>query len=90
MATESLQQFRNRVNGTEPLQAAIRACVPDLDAIVALARQHGFESTRDEILSTFSDAEGELSDFELELVNAGNGTDRFDRRAGAYFASGTD
>jgi predicted ribosomally synthesized peptide with nif11-like leader len=87
---QSLREFRVKVDGSEALPTAIRNGVPDLDAIVEHARPPGFQITRDEIRSTTSNTTGERSDFELELVNAGNGTDRFDHRAGAYFASGND
>ena len=85
MSMQSLQAFRNRVNASEPLQAEMRACGTDVGAMTDLGRKHGYDFTAEEIRAVFIGAAGELTDFELEMVNAGNnGTDRFDRRAGSY------
>ena len=72
---QSLQAFHSKVDGNEQRQAAVRACALDLGAIAALGKQHGFDFTNDEIQSTFSSTGGELTDFELELVNAGAAID---------------
>ena len=73
MSMQSLQAFRSKVDGSEQLQAAVRACALDLGAIAALGKKHGYEFTSDEIQSTFSVTGCELTDFELEMVSAGTG-----------------
>ena len=71
MSAQSLQAFRSKVDGSEQLQAAVRACAMDLGAITELGKKHGYDFTSDDIQSTFSAAGAELTDFELEMVSAG-------------------
>lgn len=75
MSVQSLQAFRSKVGGSEQLQAAVQACAMNLDAITALGKQHGFEFTSDELQATISNPDDEITDFELDLVNAGSAVD---------------
>jgi Nif11 domain len=72
MSSEAARLFRDKVAQSTNLQGILRtACFlgEDLD-LVALGREHGFEFTRRECLQMWARlaAEGELSDFDIELL----------------------
>ena len=78
MSKESAVKFREKVSATPELQAKVRNAISqgkDLSEAVALGKQTGFtftEQEAEEVLATTS--QGELSDFELEMVAGGKGS----------------
>jgi predicted ribosomally synthesized peptide with nif11-like leader len=76
MSIEAVETFRETVNASQELRAALRECMSrdamiDPETIVGLGRQNGFDFTPDEVEAVFVQEGGELSEFELELVAAG-------------------
>ena len=74
MNKSNVSAFRAKVNDSEELQATIRdqARAGTLN-LVALGKEHGFDFTQDEVRELVEqlEGEGELSEFELELVSGG-------------------
>ncbi|MGQ0655180.1 MAG: Nif11-like leader peptide family natural product precursor [Betaproteobacteria bacterium] len=79
MSEQSLQSFREKLNGNAQLEADVRGCLTgpagglNIDALAALGQRHGFDFTADEVRTAMAAANDELSDFELEVVSAGIG-----------------
>jgi predicted ribosomally synthesized peptide with nif11-like leader len=77
MSLQSLQSFRQQVNGNAELEDAVRGCLTgpggalDLDALVVLGRRNGFDFSAAEVREAMAVADDELSDLELEVVSAG-------------------
>ncbi len=57
---------------------------PGLAGVVKLGAEHGFQFSEADVMSVFSNDNDELSDFELEMVAAGN-----ENRSGQTFESMT-
>jgi predicted ribosomally synthesized peptide with nif11-like leader len=83
MSLQSLQSFREKVNGNPDLEAAIKGCLTgpsgavDADAVSAIGKRNGFDFSAEDVRGAMSGAgigamNDELSDFELEVVSAGN------------------
>ena len=70
MSIENIRAFREAANSSEKLQQRILAG----DDLVALARSEGYEFSQKE-LQRYDELEsdGELSEFELEIVSGGEG-----------------
>ena len=68
MSIENIRAFREAANSSEKLQQRILAG----DDLVALARSEGYEFSHQE-LQRYDELEsdGELSEFELEIVSGG-------------------
>lgn len=64
----TLEAFRARVAEDSDLQEQVSAC-RDAASVVALGQREGFEFTAASVETLLND--GELSDFELELVAGG-------------------
>ena len=81
MATQAFEKFRTQVNADKALQAAVAACFSSaptegstgFDKLAALGKSHGFEFTAQDAQGATAADGAALSDFELELVSAGNG-----------------
>ena len=81
MTTQAFEQLRTQVNTDKGLQAQVAACFSSAPAdgftgfekLVALGKSHGFEFTAEEARGAAESDDPSLSDFELELVSAGNG-----------------
>jgi len=74
MAVDSVQTFRERVSEDSSLQAAfLEAFQQGPAALVALAKAQGLDFTEAEAEAAIAEISqnGELSDFELELVSGG-------------------
>ncbi|MGQ0655183.1 MAG: Nif11-like leader peptide family RiPP precursor [Betaproteobacteria bacterium] len=77
MSAQSLQAFREKVNGNAGLETDVRGCLTgpqgalDLDALVSVGKLHGFDFTADDIRTAMAATNDELSDLELEVVSAG-------------------
>ena len=76
MSKESALKFRDKINASPELQAKVRNAFSqgkDLSEMVALGAQNGFAFTAEEAQEALAGAgEGELSDFELEMVAGGS------------------
>jgi predicted ribosomally synthesized peptide with nif11-like leader len=75
MSIEAVQAFREELNASEALQAAMKnAWSPegtiDLETVARVGRENGFDVTASEIDAAFKEG-GELSEAELELVAGG-------------------
>ena len=74
MGTSATEAFRAKINASEELQDTIRARLGagTLD-LVALGKEQGFDFTQDEAKALIDqlEEEGELSEFELEVVSGG-------------------
>ena len=70
-----VKEFRAKINESEELQQVIktRLQAKSLD-LVALGKEHGFEFTQAEAKALIDqlEEEGELSEFELEVVAGGS------------------
>lgn len=77
MTQPAAEAFRAKINTSEELQDAIRAQIQagNLD-LVALGATHGFEFSAAEANTLVEqlEGEGELSEFELEVVSGGSGS----------------
>ncbi len=76
MSIDAAQAFRKQVNGNQALETEVRSCVRqdgslDVDAVVTLGKQRGFNIEAADLVALFGANDDELSDFELELVSAG-------------------
>lgn len=76
MSKEAVGLFREKIAQDAQLQSILREAFlaeDDQLNLVDLAREHGFEFTEEEGLAVLQQStnDGELSDFELELVGAG-------------------
>ncbi|MDF1662877.1 MAG: Nif11-like leader peptide family RiPP precursor [Planctomycetota bacterium] len=70
MTIEAATKFRAHVDANQDLQDSIRDQMADGNLnLINIGKEHGFEFT-DEELKEITD-QGELSDFELELVSGG-------------------
>jgi predicted ribosomally synthesized peptide with nif11-like leader len=70
MSEEQIQALINAVKSDTALQERIKAA-PDLDAVVAIAKEAGFVVTKEELKMAQKEATVELSDEELEAVSGG-------------------
>ena len=83
MTTPAFEQFRTQVSADKALQTAVAACFSSpptegstgFDKLAALGKSHGFDFTAQDVQGSMVTGDATLSDFELELVSAGNGTD---------------
>jgi len=77
MSIQSLQSFRQQVNGNNALAAAVKTCLSapggalDLEALATLGRKNGYDFSADDVRSAMAATDDELSDLELEVVSAG-------------------
>jgi predicted ribosomally synthesized peptide with nif11-like leader len=76
MSIEAVEAFREKVQSSEDLQAALQACVTsegsiDPESIVGVGRQNGFDFSAADVDAILAKDGDELSEFELELVAAG-------------------
>jgi len=77
MSMQSLQDFRQQVNGNAILEAAVKGCLTapggalDMNALAALGKDKGFDFSADDVRTAMSSQDDDLSDLELELVSAG-------------------
>jgi predicted ribosomally synthesized peptide with nif11-like leader len=67
MSKENLEQFMQKVAGSEDLQSAIGKGL-DAESLITLSTEHGFEFTAEELAES-----AELSDEELDGVAGGFG-----------------
>jgi len=67
MSKENLEQFVNQVADSEELQATIGGEI-DVNSLIALGAEHGYEFTEEELLEPF-----EFSDEELDGIAGGSG-----------------
>jgi predicted ribosomally synthesized peptide with nif11-like leader len=77
MSLESARAFRQAVSESPELQERVRDILSQkVWNLLALAREYGYDITPDEGDAVFREeiVEGELSDFELEMVSAGGCT----------------
>tara|TARA_R110000787_G_scaffold143488_5_gene257243 strand:- start:21751 stop:22014 length:264 start_codon:yes stop_codon:yes gene_type:complete len=77
MTTDAVIGFRNLINSNPEIEAKVRGFVTadeglDLDRVAKLAEQHGFSFSEHDVMEVFANDNDELSDFELEMVAAGN------------------
>jgi predicted ribosomally synthesized peptide with nif11-like leader len=72
MSREAAIEFRAKINASKALQAEV-VRIFDVKDLVALGARHGLQFTPEEAIAVgeAATAEGELSDFELELVAGG-------------------
>jgi predicted ribosomally synthesized peptide with nif11-like leader len=70
MSEEQIQALINAVKSDTALQERLKAA-PDLDAVVAIAKEAGFVVTKEELKMAQKEATVELSDEELEAVSGG-------------------
>ena len=80
MSIEGMQAFRQELNSSEVLQAAVKGAMSsdgtiDQETIARVGRENGFDVTVSEIDAAFKQG-GELSDIELDLVAGGMATRR--------------
>ena len=78
--------FRNAVLEDDDLQEQVMSIINTAtangsglgDGIATLAKTHGFTITSDEVYAhqDFLGQDGDLTDFELELISGGQGTDQ--------------
>lgn len=74
MSKAAVEQFRAKVAHDSALQAKVRGLGADKGAeVVALGRELGFQFTQADLEAALE--EGELSDFELEVVSGGTNSD---------------
>lgn len=74
MKNQDIQAFRTLVNDDDGLRAKfIGAYQHGPGAVAAMAKQHGFEVSEEEVVAALEsvEADGELTDVELELVSGG-------------------
>ena len=72
MAKENVQKFFEKVAKDEELQKALSKAEPaQTDAVVAIAKQAGFDFTEEELDAVLQAGKGELSDEALEGVAGG-------------------
>jgi predicted ribosomally synthesized peptide with nif11-like leader len=75
MSIQAAQDFRQQVNASADLQAAVAGHVKDgnIDyaGLSTLGRSHGYEFSANDAKSALSAASDELSEFEMELVSGG-------------------
>ena len=73
MSIDQANAFRTFVNENESVQEQIKGAGSEESfSLVALAAEHGYTFTAEEAQSAWDAAqEGELSDFELEVVSGG-------------------
>ena len=79
------QSFRNAVLEDDDLQEAVVSIINTAitnesglgDSIAALAKNHGFTITSDEVYAhaEFLGQDGDLTDFELELISGGQNSE---------------
>jgi len=79
MTIESVNEFREKIKNNSELEAVVRGLfgsdgMLDLPAAVKLGEQHGFTFSESDIDAAFANDNDELSDFELEMVSAGQPT----------------
>jgi len=77
MTHEAATEFRAIVNQDPALEQTLRGLLDGdgllkLPEVVKLGEQHGFSFSEDDIIAVFANDNDELSDFELEMVSAGN------------------
>lgn len=77
MTIEAVQNFRNVIRNDAVIEAQMREVMAsgdglDLSRAVQLGRQHGYRFSEQDVMELFTNEDDELSDFELELVAAGN------------------
>tara|TARA_R110002110_G_scaffold261322_6_gene477135 strand:- start:6459 stop:6722 length:264 start_codon:yes stop_codon:yes gene_type:complete len=80
MTTESVNGFRSLIDSNPEIEARMRTFVAadgalDLGLVTKLGEQHGFSFSEQDIMEAFANDNDELSDFELEMVAAGNQVD---------------
>lgn len=80
MSREAVELFRKKIDQDDQLQDILRESFRTMDDqlnLVDLALEYGFEFTEEEGLAVLRESmvDGELSDFELELVAGGAPTD---------------
>ncbi len=77
MSRQTIEGFRERINSDSALMERAKAAFyKGLPAVVALGAEYGYSFTEveaEEAVAEYSQ-DGELSDFELELVSAGSAT----------------
>lgn len=78
MSQEAVEKFRDAVNGNPALQETLRPYLTpyfNIFHVVRVGQENGFEFTAEEAVALKAqvggDAEGRLSDFELEMVAGG-------------------
>jgi len=78
MSTNSVLEFRSRLNESPELQTELRSKSDGeiyAEDIVDLAKTNGFDFSVEDLEKTVSDGQDtELSDFELEMVSGGKGS----------------
>ena len=86
MSTNSVLEFRSRLNESPELQTELRSKSDGeiyAEDIVDLAKTNGFDFSVEELDQTVSEGQDtELSDFELELVSGGKGSKNQGGRSG--------
>ena len=76
MTSTALIEFREKVNANTELQAEVlTAFMAGGEGIVGVGKKYGYSFTKEEALSLLASGQGELNDFELELVSGGNSPD---------------
>ena len=74
MNNQDIQAFRTLVNDDDGLRAKFfDAYEHGPGALAAMAKQHGFEVSEEQVVAALEsvEADGELTDVELELVSGG-------------------
>lgn len=80
MSKEAAMTFRDKVNTDQQLQVEMRRAIDagnGIDEAIGLGRKFGLEFTAQEAFEAMNEVgEGELTDFELELVAGGKGSSK--------------
>lgn len=75
MSIQAAQEFRQQVNASAALQAAVSTKVNngaiDYAGLAQLGSEHGFAFSAEEAEQALSTSSDELSEFEMELVSGG-------------------
>ena len=74
---DQIAKLQNDAKTNESLKKALVAAGGDLDKIVAVAKEHGYSFSKDELQAAMSDAKasakpGKLSEKELEAATGGS------------------
>ena len=72
MPEDQLQSFIGAVRADSALQERLKAAMPDLDAVAAIAKDAGFDVNKEEMMKFNKQQTQELSDEELETAAGGN------------------
>lgn len=73
MSKEAIKKFQEEAKSNKDLQDKIIEAGSDLDQIVSIAGNAGFDFTKEELVQLSEEAKSQLSDDDLDKVAGGSG-----------------